>query len=329
MAARPQGSLDGAERLRAFVRAAAIATALSVCSIDASADTPSPSAGVNQPPVKVDPSAHDTVTVEARRNRAELKRKVKTFLSAIMARHDDWSIARWHEPVCPLVAGLPRNEGEFILARLSSIARAADVPLAPEKCTANFFVVVTPEPNELLVKWRHRDRRLFDNTYGEAKVRAFINTSRPIRVWFNAVFTGSDGMPFYADLLPAGASGGANMNTYPTNSRARGSRLLYDDVRALTTAIVVVDANRLAGVNLGELADYIAMTGLAEITLNNDFGDASTILQLFRAGAESRPEGLTVWDRAFLKSLYTTSQADVMQLSEMETAEVRYIEQLP
>jgi len=48
-----------------------------------------------------------------------------------------------------LVAGLPRDKGEFVLARLSQVASDAGIPLAPEKCAPNFLVVVTPDPDEM------------------------------------------------------------------------------------------------------------------------------------------------------------------------------------
>ena len=56
--------------------------------------------------------------------------------------------------ICPQVAGLPRNDGEFILARLSQIALVAGAPLGPEHCRANFYVIVTEKPNQLRKAWR-------------------------------------------------------------------------------------------------------------------------------------------------------------------------------
>lgn len=47
--------------------------------------------------------------------------------------------------------------------------------------------------------------------------------------------------------------------------------------------IIVVDSNRMQGVNAGQLADYVAMVGLAEIRVDADTGPVPTILQLFRA----------------------------------------------
>jgi hypothetical protein len=42
----------------------------------------------------------------------------------------------------------------------------------------------------------------------------------------------------------------------------------------------LVDANRTGGTTLGQLADYVAMAGLAQVDLDADFTNASTILNL-------------------------------------------------
>jgi hypothetical protein len=108
----------------------------------------------------------DTVTVEAQRERKELEREVNEFVFAVAVRSVHDSLSRWNTPVCPLVAGLPKEQGEFVLARLSQIATAAKAPLAGEHCTANFYVIVTSQPELLLKKWQARDRRMFDTRNG-------------------------------------------------------------------------------------------------------------------------------------------------------------------
>jgi hypothetical protein len=76
---------------------------------------------------------------------------------------------------------------------------------------------------------------------------------------------------------------------------------------------------------VGQLADYIAVVGLAEIDFDKDLGDAPTILHLFRTSGQSFDGGLSVWDQAFLKSLYDTPQESTFQLSKMTTEAVTII----
>jgi hypothetical protein len=114
------------------------------------AQTPSIAQSSYEAPEQQSKADLATITVEAQRE--SLKRQVRTFVSAIAAQRFRDSLARWEKPttICPQVAGLPREEGEFVLGRLSGIALAAGAPLGPEHCKANFFVIVTEKPEELL-----------------------------------------------------------------------------------------------------------------------------------------------------------------------------------
>ena len=111
----------------------------------------------------------DTITVEAQRNRAKLEREVNQFVSSTIVPpgHYDQSLWRWNDKVCPLVAGLNKEQGEFVLAHLSEIAKAAGAPLGAETCKANLFVIVTSEPEVLLKQWWRRDVYLFDGESGQ------------------------------------------------------------------------------------------------------------------------------------------------------------------
>lgn len=75
----------------------------------------------------------DSTTVAAPRDRAAVEREVRTFVNAIAVKPGEESLARWQSqiPLCPLVAGMPSKDGEYILSRVSKIATAAGAPLAP------------------------------------------------------------------------------------------------------------------------------------------------------------------------------------------------------
>jgi len=68
------------------------------------------------------------------------------------------------------------------------------------------------------------------------------------------------------------------------------------------------------GVTLGQLADYVAMAGLAQIKLDNHPTDAPTILTLFD---KAPSPGLTEWDKAFLKSVYASEPKSVLVRSQI------------
>lgn len=271
----------------------------------------------------------NSVTVEADRNHAALKRQVDEFVSAVAARPVDESLVRWGAPICPLVGGLPRDQAEFALARLSQIAASVGAPLAPagRTCSPNFYIVATDKPDALIAGWRKRDARLFGSGSGPS-IRRFVETTRPVRVWYNADLTTGDGMAMSNDVGAiavgtVGASSGGNTQALagiPTNLHAKPTLLQWNEVRQLTSAIVIIDKRQLRDINVGQLIDYIAMATLTEVHQDADLGGAGSILRLFAdSDREGRPSGLTKYDEAYLRAMYHSDQRDKMQLSVIET----------
>lgn len=247
-----------------------------------------------------------TVTVEAQRE--SLKRQVRAFVSAIAAQRFGDSLARWEKPttICPQVAGLPRADGEFVLARLSRIAVNAGAPLGAEHCRPNFYVIVTEKPDELVKGMEKKHPDMYGNGY-YTLIRRFESAASPIRVWYNAELYDDDGR-----RLPGSASGTA-------------SNIKFSSVRDLMSVFVIVDTQRVrrSGVTFGQIAAYIAMVGLAELRSDPKIGKAPTILSLFSISEKERPPDLTSWDQAYLKALYHTAHWDRTQLAEIGTSVVR------
>jgi hypothetical protein len=233
--------------------------------------------------------------------RAELKPKVEGFVNEIAALENEAVLPRWDQEVCPQVTGLSREEGEFMLARISKVAGAAGVPLADERCRPNLFIFVTTQPKELL---HGMEERNFTAVFGVNALRAsvdeFIDTPRPVRVWYNTASEIARGPPWID---------------------ARG---LIVTPLVVSRAFVIVDRAQLQGVSVGQLADYVAMVGFAELKPAAHAGDAQTILKLFDASGQAALTGMTDWDRAFLKSLYATEQSG-QQLAQIASSMVREI----
>jgi hypothetical protein len=254
----------------------------------------------------------DTVTVEARKQ-SEIKSQISKFVAGAVFTYLNDSLERWDTPICPLVAGLPREGGEFVLARLSEIARDSHAPLGPEHCRPNLYVVITDDPDFLLEKWSSRDPHLFNTCNGMGYVRDFLHSKRPVRAYYNARFASGSGEQNFSALALQGlrldpSFGGC------VGSGAAGTRLRFGAVQQLTSVIVVVDSRYTTNLNMGQLADYVAMVGLAQIRLDRDTGSAPTILHVFQ-GTDPQVQGLSPWDRAFLYGLYTTSQSSVLEVT--------------
>jgi len=260
------------------------------------------------------------VTVEA--DRVVLEHRLFTFVTQITrtAARDE-SLRIWRAPICPLVAGLGKDQGEFILARVSEAAHAAGALLDGENCRANLYVVFTNEPDELIRTWRARSSRSFGGVRGTpAAVDRFAARKRPVRVWYNREFGSADAGPLTSDTSIEGI-GLNGVSAAVVNKRVKDTRLTFNDVMIFSSVIVIVDGNEVAGLQFGQLADYIAMLGMTELDPDAPLGTSPTILRLFadRAAGATPPSGLTPWDTAFLKALYRTPLNNVTQRSSITT----------
>jgi Secretin and TonB N terminus short domain len=282
------------------------------------------------------PGTVTQVTVSARR--AQLQPRVLEFVTQVSALDGGGGLPRWQTPVCPLVTGLPKEDGEFLLERISEIGRAAGVPLAAEQCHANLFLFVIADPKQLLQSMEKRAREV---TFGHAApgvVDEFIATPRAAKVWYDSVEEAADspsasyGFPNAAEITGSPGLGGASagpqgggLSSKVTTDWERSSRVARTTVWAFSYVYVVVDQKRLQGVTRRQLADYLAMVGLAQINPGAQPGDAPTILKLFDAAPQSAPAGMSEWDQAFLKSLYTVDMKVKVQKNEIALDMLREI----
>jgi hypothetical protein len=298
---------------------------VSLLSVRAQADPPR-APDLSQPPVSTtEKNQLDTVTIEASRQRKELERQVSHFVSSVPVHYSYESMARWNTPICPLVAGLTRDQGELVLTRISQIVTASQAPLAAVHCPINFYIVISREPDTFLKEWRARDPNMFSRQNGGGYIKTFVESRRPVRVWYNSDLGSADAIPTSpADvaLSPqiAGPGLGGPRGVRATANTVRTStRLSYGAIRNLSTVIVIVDSTRTEHLSLIQVADYVAMVGLAEINpdADVDVGTAPTILRLFQ-NTETPPVGLSTMDQAFLTSLYATNQESVWQSSAMK-----------
>jgi hypothetical protein len=253
-------------------------------------------------------------------------------------------LARWQDPVCPLVTGLPRGMAEYILGRISEIAQAAGVPLARESCRhENLFIIVSKHPETYL---REQEQQHGADVFGGAEpmlINEFITTPRPVRTWYDTIERTPEGLPMYRMAFPGNSastavpgpggstatagvqSNSGDANTILANPWSQASHLVLNVVWAIRRVYVVVDSTQFKGVKLGQLADYVSMAGLAQIKLDPHLAGDSTILTLFDTDPRAASAGLTDWDRAFLKSIYAAEQKSVLARSAIAQEMVREI----
>jgi hypothetical protein len=242
----------------------------------------------------------DGVTVEAQRER--LERQISEYVSSITIHNRNDSLARWQLPICPLVAGLPFEQGKFVFLRVSQIASEVGIPLDSQDCKPNLLVVMTREPQKLLQDWWSKRPGLFNRDRGVAGIKRKIRTDAPVRVFHNACSVPPGISKTFSPAVMAQCGSGT-----------LGTKLTRGAVRAIYSVIVVVDLQQTKDLGIGQLTDYIAMVSLAQIRKDSELGAAPTILRLFDERDAARPQGLSTWDQAFLRSLYDADPGSVMQ----------------
>ncbi len=269
-------------------------------------------------------------------DRAEFQAKIISFVNELTEFNlgdPGRGLARWQESVCPLVTGLPQKQGEYILGRVSDVAQAAGAPLGGEKCHPNLFIIITTHPEADL---RDLEKRHRENVFGGAAqslIDGFITSPRPVRTWYDTVERTPEGMPMLVMSFPgisqqvSVATHAGVVENFPvrpnvndatlTNPWSQASHLALNVVWAIQRVFVIVDPTRFKGVSLGQLADYVAMSGLAQIKLDAHLAGDPTILALFDTGPQAASAGLTDWDRAFLKSVYESEQKSVLLRSQL------------
>ena len=272
----------------------------------------------------------DQITVQAQRE--TLRKQVDQFFhSAMLKSPFDESMLRWEEAVCPMVVGMIRPAGEFVLRRLSELARESAVPLAKENCKhPNLYIVVAKNPETFLKLWWQRQPRMYNTGRGIAPVRRFIEKSRPIRVWYN-IGPGNYSNEI-SSLLAASVDAGLGTVDFPIvrgPSSGASFRLVFPEVRSIGSAIVVIDPAQVDQLNIGQFADYIAMVSFVEVNQDADLRANSTILNLFAPSNAAAPIEVTRWDKALLRALYGADHKSRMQMSQMETRAIDFLQSKP
>jgi glucose/arabinose dehydrogenase len=218
---------------------------------------------------------------------------------------DDHPVARWNSAICPLVAGLSRQDGQQVFDEFTEVLAAAHIALGKVGCRPNFFILATTQPAAVLKGLWHRSVNRFGDSIAQA--HKFIDTPRPIRLWYNAAPVDGDGSP------PSPFGDGTGMDGVPTFIAHLPSQFKFVVVPDVVSVIAVIDLPRVIGFEWRQLADYIAMSGLTKMNPDADLGRVPTILRLFAAEPGARPREWSDWDRSFVEALYGTDASDKHQ----------------
>lgn len=247
-----------------------------------------------------------------------LESLARDFVNDVAAPAPRRNLARWNAPVCVGMspAYLGAETAQYVVDRVSTVAADVGMRTGEPGCTPNIIVTATTAPNELAASMIARNRLIFrpggtGMEPGGARLRAFRDSDRPVRWWPVSIptdaTTGARAVRLPADCQEPCTMGDLDtLNYAPSISLTSSSRISTQIVDDLLRVIVVVDANKVAGLSAQQLADYIAMVSLAQINPDADTGRYASILNVF-----DEPEyaaSLTDWDQAYLQGLYSAQR---------------------
>jgi len=255
--------------------------------------------GAPAPPSEAPPPASQTTTVEGVVVTAAPKETISEFVRSIAEETRSGRIARWNKKICPATLGLQTRYAQYLNDRLGLIARDVGIRVSEPGCRPDILIIVTADVPTLLGELEREHSEVFavrrwsderTSSGGSQSFEDFMQTPRPVRWWHVSEEVPADGQPW----MP-----GRQVRVQP--SRVRSS--MRDDFNHV---IIIVDAQKAQGVSYQALSDYVAMVALAQLNPNTSTVAVPTVLNLFndRDAGKTPVDGVTDWDRAYLKSLY-------------------------
>ena len=236
-------------------------------------------------------------------------------------------LARWKDPVCPDVIGLPPKFGGFIRRRILDVAVQVGAPANQRaRCRPNIHVVFTTTPQELMntVRRKYPDSLGYYDSSAQADRMAQVTSL--IQAWYVTATLDLRGNVF-PDTRRTGGLEICMPNPMPTaglpcipmnlpNARpmnVTGSRLLGDGLSSVFLHVLVVaNPDKLVTHEMGALGDYIAMLALSQQQGTYGCQTMPSILNLLQAQCP-QATGLTEADLAYLTALYRMGASDSLQ----------------
>ena len=214
--------------------------------------------------------------------------------------------------ICPVTLGLPKPFDDFITARIAEVARSVGAAVETAgKCQPNVEVLFASQPQAVVDALARQTGGEILGYHFVGEKQALIRMNRPVQAWY---VTGTRGDSSSQDkrIDPDGSvdsvhdqvrvdqAYGAGLDT------GTGSLVPPRNRSQFVNVLIVADAGKVAGREIGPVADYVAMLALSQARSLDACGELPSILDLLAANCQSRPAplALTSSDLAFLKALY-------------------------
>jgi hypothetical protein len=214
--------------------------------------------------------------------------------------------------ICPFTAGLPPALNAFVTARIVAVAKLSGARVqAAGSCRPNIEVLFSADPQALVDSLVTQTHGAILGVHYVHETDRLSRMRRPIQSWY---ITATRRLSASSDSTSTSQGTEASVGKYAPDDAYRvaperhvlGSKLDSRIQSEIVNALIVADTNRLAGHDIGPVADYIAMLALSQPKDPDGCNDLPSILDLMSAGCGDRqkPKALTDSDMAYLKALY-------------------------
>jgi hypothetical protein len=211
-------------------------------------------------------------------------------------------IARWEDPICPNVTGLPANFITYITKRILDLAKGVGAPVnADQGCKSNLEVVFTTKPQDLLNSIREKQPVMLGYYNNNAQADQMAQIKHIIQSWHAIQTVDLRGRK---QLDSRNATQG---NAISSNTAASAGMRTGDGLRSTYYAgIVVANPEKLGDPELGTLGDHIAMLALAQPATFGVCRELPSILDMTNPECrkDAPVKALTKADVGYLVGLY-------------------------
>ncbi len=204
---------------------------------------------------------------------------------------------RFYQPLCLHVIGPDVGANRVMAKRITEAAKSAGLKKPKPGCRENALVIIVDEPSRLFERLVGRRHWMVGEIGRDASLRRLreeLKSGKPAIAWNRTTL----------------ASGGVNAislpGSVPVLQKSHGSRIPGDVIRPKVVSVVVFDSDTVGAATPVQLGDYAALQllGTPQRNINFEAVSARSILSLFADGPDMAPDGMTAFDRAYLKGLY-------------------------
>jgi hypothetical protein len=215
-------------------------------------------------------------------------------------------LLRWRggraETVCPATEGLDPAFNDFVSARVLAVAAFVGAPVhTAGSCVPNVQILFTTDPRKSMAYVLHWGAKSLGVGFPHQMEKELdLSGTHPIQGWYITAGGGSSVLNRDAALV-----GGIDLQSLWPLVVPTGSGVA-DRGRSILSVVIIIDANKVAGMPIGSIADYVAMLSLTVIQTPDHCDALPSILDIMSTscGSREKPAGITSGDLAFLKALY-------------------------